>query len=558
MNLFRLKMRLIAPFVVTCCLVGIYSPVAQAQIYVSDTNIANFTGPITSYAQLSNFDSGDVPGPTFTPTGPGLAANAFRVYIGGTGAAITGLPAGNWILATFPSAVSTIVVFPNIDHFGSAYDGYQYSIAASNDGTHWTMLFDATNVNPCVNNCVVNGGGEPFTLGTSTGTRPLFVNNVLTPSTNNPNGIIGYEAFFDFGTAYQYYAFGTSTVAGPVNAEQELSAVGTGPAAITLPLKGNGVTNSFQFGTHLLYNVIYPADFSVAAGTTMTISPNVLAQSDCNSAIRLTFPSTDSTPGPTCTTFTDENNFSVIFDVACSLNGASSTSQQCPKTTGFDPFVAGAVHSSEDISNILTYTTNDATPAAPQMLTAPEGSNGNAWVAYGVGFLADPVSPDPTRGSGGSDYNSMVVAADFFSTPNSPSPFAIPPYQFVGYGSPVANQAPGVINTAKAGSSIPLKWQLFYPVASSLGFNGGPVKNLNFPPNGYLSLFAVPSCSAGNVTVTTNSIPVDTETSSGFINDGNGSYHINWKTPKSLAGSCFTITLNVGDGVQHNADVQFK
>jgi hypothetical protein len=49
-----------------------------------------------------------------------------------------------------------------------------------------------------------------------------------------PDGPLGtlltlaYEADFSFGTAYQYYAFGPSTVAiDQANEDQELSAVGT-------------------------------------------------------------------------------------------------------------------------------------------------------------------------------------------------------------------------------------------------------------------------------------------------------------------------------------------
>jgi hypothetical protein len=569
----KLKMRLIAPFVVICCLAGIYSPVAQAQIYLSDPTIGNFTGPITSYATFSNYsgiDGGCGSGspPTFTPTAAELAATGCRVYNGtltGTGLATTvNGQTNNWIEATFNSPVSTIIVFPNIDHLGAAYDGYQYSIAGSNDGTNWTMLFDATSV---------NGDGEPFTLGTFTGTQPLFVNNVLTPQTSGlPSSCsgtdtpcaVGYIAFFDFGTAYKYYAFGVSTVAAgnnpQPNTDQELSAVGTGPAAVTLPLKGNGVTNSFQFAfptspTFATYSVTYPADVSIAANTTMTISPNVLAPSDCNSAINIP---KFSGGEPICTTFSNTIpvNDSVIFDVACSVNGAPSTSQQCPKTTGFDPFAVPSPqpHSSEDITNILVYASTDGlTNKAPQMLTAPEGSN--AWVAYGVGFT-DCVSC--TRGSGGSDYNSTVVAADFPSPPNAPSPFAIPPYQFAGFIPPVANQAPGVINSAKAGSTIPFKWQLMYPVNPALGFNGGPVTNLNFPPNGYLSIFTNPITTTGCGVGAVDNTIIDTQSNTGLLNQGNGNYQFNWRTPKSLSGECLTITVSTGDGVQHNADIQFK
>jgi hypothetical protein len=189
---------------------------AHATTYSSDTNLADFASASTTFATLSNFSAGDVSSPyatTFTTLGEGL-----RVYDGG---AVTGLSSGNnWIEATFSAPVSGIRVFANIDHFGAAYDGYQYTIEGSNDGTTWTALFDATSV---------TGAGEPFTLGSFTGTAPTNVDNVLTGAAG-PAGTVGYIADFSFGTAYKYYAFGASTEAfASGNSDQELSGVSAIP-----------------------------------------------------------------------------------------------------------------------------------------------------------------------------------------------------------------------------------------------------------------------------------------------------------------------------------------
>ncbi|MDQ6627302.1 MAG: PEP-CTERM sorting domain-containing protein [Pseudomonadota bacterium] len=186
---------------------------AFATTYTQDTVLSHFTNGISNYATFSNFSAGDTGSP-FTPTSAELATNGYRVYDGGS---LVGLPtSNNWILATFASGVSAIRVFANIDHLGAAYDGYQYSIQGSNNLTSWAPLFDAL---------TVNGAGEPFTLGTFTGTAPTTVNNVV----NGPNGV-GYEADFTFGTSYKYYAFGASTVAFQQgNSDQELSAVAAAP-----------------------------------------------------------------------------------------------------------------------------------------------------------------------------------------------------------------------------------------------------------------------------------------------------------------------------------------
>jgi hypothetical protein len=105
-----------------------------------------------------------------------------------------------------------------------------YNIFGSNNGTTWTPLFDAL---------TVNGSGEPFTLGNSSGTAPQTVNNVLTPGAG-PNGTVGYEASFLFANAFQFYAFGASTIAiADGNSDQELSAVGA--AIVPGPIAGAGL-----------------------------------------------------------------------------------------------------------------------------------------------------------------------------------------------------------------------------------------------------------------------------------------------------------------------------
>jgi len=187
-------------------------PVSQsftvATLYTSDSTLADFTSPITTYG---TFTTGTTDGNSFafpyTPTVSNIAAGLRVIGDGNEGP----------INVTFPSAVSKIRVFPNIDHVGASYDGYQYTISGSNDGVNFTPLFNATSV---------TGSGEPFTLGTFTGTAPFSVNNVLTAGAG-PDGTVGYEADFSFSQAYRYYSFGASTQAiNSGNADQELTAVG--------------------------------------------------------------------------------------------------------------------------------------------------------------------------------------------------------------------------------------------------------------------------------------------------------------------------------------------
>jgi hypothetical protein len=202
---------------VAAALIGVlaWAPgAARAQTYTQDSNVADFTGQVSQYATFSYFAGGDVSSP-FTPTSSEIANDGYRVYDGYYTS--PGLPSNNWFLASFANPVADILVFPNIDHYGSAYDGYQYQIYGSNDLTTWSALYDTL---------TVTGAGEPFTIGSYTGTAPTTVNNVLTPGAG-PGGTVGYEALFDFGTAYQYYAIGASTEAyNSGNTDQELSAIG--------------------------------------------------------------------------------------------------------------------------------------------------------------------------------------------------------------------------------------------------------------------------------------------------------------------------------------------
>jgi hypothetical protein len=195
-----------------------------ATIYTSDPNLSHFTGGISEFATLSNYHDGDVSLGGYTPTVATLDAG-LRVFSWDFDSTpVAGLnQSGNWIIATFSKPQASIRVFPNIDHFDAAYDGYQYQIEGSNDGTTWTPLFDVTGV---------AGAGQPFTISGFTGTAPTRVNNVLTPGAG-PAGTVGYIADFTFGSSYKQYAFGTSTFAGPLNSEQELSAIAAIPEPAT-------------------------------------------------------------------------------------------------------------------------------------------------------------------------------------------------------------------------------------------------------------------------------------------------------------------------------------
>jgi hypothetical protein len=204
-----------------------------ATAYTSDPNITHFDA-LGEIGTFTSFPGGGDVGAPYTPTKANIDAGLRVIGNGNDGP----------IVVSFSQAYSTIEVLPNIDHYGDSYDGYQYKISGCNgdclnaDGTaktgNFSLLFNAL---------TATGSGEPFTLGTFTGTAPYLVNNVLTPGAG-PGGTVGYEAFFQFGTAYQYYTFGASDLAvGAGNADEELTAVEgvPEPAVWTMLIAGFGM-----------------------------------------------------------------------------------------------------------------------------------------------------------------------------------------------------------------------------------------------------------------------------------------------------------------------------
>ena len=107
----------------------------------------------------------------------------------------------------------------------------------------------------------------------------------------------------------------------------------------------------------------------------------------------------------------------------------------------------------------------------------------------------------------------------------------VPVYQSTGFTAPV--DLGGVLNTAKAGQMIPLKWRL-------LDAAGNPVTDLD-PADAILAVGAY-ACQAGIPTD-----PIETYTSGTTLlqNLGNGYYQLNWKTEKSYANTCKQITLEI-------------
>ena len=106
-------------------------------------------------------------------------------------------------------------------------------------------------------------------------------------------------------------------------------------------------------------------------------------------------------------------------------------------------------------------------------------------------------------------------------------------YKFTGFEQPIDN---GIVNSAKAGQNIPVKWRI-------TDYFGVGV-------NTTASFVSVTSTSTSSSSCGGTPDAVETYTNtSGLLSQGNGNWQFNWSTPASYKGQCRTMTLNLADGV---------
>jgi hypothetical protein len=117
-------------------------------------------------------------------------------------------------------------------------------------------------------------------------------------------------------------------------------------------------------------------------------------------------------------------------------------------------------------------------------------------------------------------------------------------YIFVGFLQPIDNLP--TLNSAKAGQTIPIKWQL-------KDYAGNLISDLGtLAPNGLTS--GTVACGSAPVDVVEElSAPGSTV----FRFDGT-QFIYNWQTTKSWAGGCRTMQVKLSDGTSHYAQFTFK
>jgi hypothetical protein len=139
-----------------------------------------------------------------------------------------------------------------------------------------------------------------------------------------------------------------------------------------------------------------------------------------------------------------------------------------------------------------------------------------------------------------------IVRHIICGTSSSLSPFAIlkATYQFVGFFPPVQT-GPAEVNLVKAGSAIPLKWQLR---AEGRGFVSTlfAVKNTSYKQIG---------CSES--TLLNDLVLVNSSGSSGLRYDFSSNQYIyTWRTAKSMKGKCYRFDVEFTNGEKKSAYFQ--
>jgi hypothetical protein len=119
------------------------------------------------------------------------------------------------------------------------------------------------------------------------------------------------------------------------------------------------------------------------------------------------------------------------------------------------------------------------------------------------------------------------------------------PFTFYGFDRPIDNEP--TVNNAKAGSAIPVKWQI-------TDLDGTPISD----PASFKSLTSYGVSCGSFSEAPTEEVEEYSAGASGLQYLGGGYWQFNWKTTKSYSGTCRVMVLSLGDGSEHTAYFKFK
>ena len=306
---------------------------------------------------------------------------------------------------------------------------------------------------------------------------------------------------------------------------------------VDVTITDEGETGLSYFATDNAGNVEAPHSLTVridrtAPGITATRAPAANAGGWNSSAVTVSFECTDSLSGvASCTspqTLSGEGA------------GQSATGEAVDNADNH----AGATVSGINIDTTAPVVTVTGVGDSAMYIvgSVPAAGCGTSDALSGVATSAVVSVTGGTANGVGTFSVTCGGAMDVAGNPGSATASYVVHYPFNGFVAPVDN--PPVINEAKAGQTVPLKFGLGGNQGLNVLLGGAPVS-------------ASIGCTSGIV-----STVEDTATLPGaslFAYDPlTNLYQFNWKTEKSWAGTCRRLLLKLDDGTVHTADFRLK
>lgn len=134
----------------------------------------------------------------------------------------------------------------------------------------------------------------------------------------------------------------------------------------------------------------------------------------------------------------------------------------------------------------------------------------------------------------------VVLSKDGITTQVGSTPLVVQAWRFTGFAQPIDNG--GVINVAKAGSVVPVRWRLTRDGAAVTDLSSARVT------------FVTKACPG--ISTPVDEIEVTVASTSTLLDLRNGNYQVNWRVPST--GGCGEMRLDVGDGVTYTAQFRVR
>lgn len=297
-----------------------------------------------------------------------------------------------------------------------------------------------------------------------------------------------------------------TTQVGSVTVNHNIGALGD-LNALELSIQKNGSNNSIAFNG-ILVGAAPVGNISSGGDTCWTVSGATLS---AGFTVNGTLAMTGSFPGNSANLTIKVGHLPPLDD-----EGPATTDVQVSP----DPVLLNGTAS-------VTALVDDSNAGGSNVASAEYSLNGGAWTAMtaidsGFDSPIEGVEASFTATQIGSNLVCVRGADVLGNVGDALCQTFLVAYRFEGFFSPIDND---LLNSAKAGQSIPAKWRL-------TDANGVPIAD----PASFVALYSSQQlCEGGQPT---DAVEEDAAGSSGLQYNGDGYWQFNWKTPKDYANTC--------------------